>query len=170
MEWGMYLHCFLWWIPFDSLNWKVTIKEVHWRSHVAPEWWAGRAFWDTELGWRGGKMWTVQLMGQMEDAESRSHYLLSTAVWFLHSVHCIIKVPVRGYLTLTPSKLVTILSSSSLFRTDNMRLTLCYVQSASFLSFTIITQIYFLTKHQQVLSKLVWWIQNYFKKKQWMIM
>ena len=34
-------------------------------------------------------------------------------------------------------------------------LTLCYVQSASFLSFTIITQIYFLTKHQQVLNKRV---------------
>lgn len=61
----------------------------------------------------------------------------------------------KGLLNTTPSKLVTILSSSSLFGTDNIRLTLCYVQSASFLSFTIITQIYFLTKHQQVLNKLV---------------
>ena len=171
MEWGMCLHCFLWWLPLDSLKWKLMIKEVHWCSHVAPEWWAGRAFWGTELGWGRGKRWAVHLMGQMEDAKSHSHCLLNTALWFLDSVHCVIKVPVRVYLTLALSELVTILSSSSLiFRTDNIKLTLCHLQSASFLSFTIITQIYFLTKHQQVLSTLAWWIQNYFKKKQWIIM
>lgn len=136
---------------------------------MAPEWWAGRAFWGTELGWRGGKRWTVHLMGQMEDAKSHSHCLLSTDLWFLHSVHCIITALVRVYLTLTSSKLVTVLSSSSLsFRTDNIRLTLCPLQSASFLSFTITTQISFLKKRQQVLSTLAWWIQNYFiKNNEW---
>ena len=88
-------HCFLWWLPLDSLNWKSKVKEAYRCSPVASEWWAGKASWGTELGGGGGKMWIVHLMGQMEDIKSRSHRLLITALWFLYYIHCIMKVPVK---------------------------------------------------------------------------